>query len=311
VDEDKAQPSQPVGHHQQQHQHQQQEHPQEAKQTHTASVEVKIHGVKMAKKKLKAKLADNGLCGGLVGLGNPKNGVRSAWFDTQARASAFVDAFNQRLAIVEGVRATLTTSLSETGECSTAGSAISAQLRVLSEQVNQLMKQTKGGGSAGKKTPGKKKPGQKGTKTTKGKVTSSDKKQGVCYFYSRFGNCKFGANCNREHVERVTNPHEKKNQFQKKVTQVTGGAVPGPQASQPPLGGPPFYQKANSSNVGNFHSPHHYHPPQFWGSPATPAFQNGNGDGYHSQRPNSQYWQQGQFSAGHYNPQWGTGTGTW
>ena len=261
----------------------------------------------MAKKKLKAKLADNGLRGGLVGLGNPKNGVRSAWFDTQARASAFVDAFNQRFSIVEGVRATPTTSSSETGECSTAGSAISAQLRVLSEQVNQLMKQTKGGGSAGNKAAEKKKKKKKYMHSKEKAPSPNKNKSGVCYFYSRFGNCKFGASCNKEHVERVTNPHKKKAQFENKVMQATGGNVANLQA--PPLGGPPYYQKSNSSNVGNFFSPHQSYPPQYWGSPAPPAFQNGSGDGYPSQRPKSQYWQEGQFPSGYSHPQGSMGTG--
>jgi hypothetical protein len=240
-------------------------------------------------------------------MGKPKNGLRSIWFDTAAHASTFVEAFNEQYAIVEGVRASLNNNQSEGPQ-----PGIHTQLNKLSHQVAQLMKQTqtKQGQAVDRKTPGQKKQKQYQAQQRGGNQLGK-KKSGVCYFYSRFGNCKFGARCNREHVERVTNPHEKKAQFEKKVTQVTGGAVAGPQAPNPPLGGPPFYQKANSSNAGHVNSPHHYHPPQFWGSPATPAFQNGSGDGYHPQRPSYQYWQHSQFPAGHYNPQWGTGREMW
>ena len=298
-----GQSSQPAEHQQQQQHHSQsgqqqvtqgQQQGQEHKQSPAPSVEVLIHGIRMAKKKLRDRLSSAGLARGLVGLSAHKNGSRSVWFDAADNASAFVKAFNKHFAIVDGVRASLKIKQSEGSQTD-----IHTELKKLREQVDKLRNQTKGGKSGGNKKSGKKEP------------SPNKKKSGVCYFYSRFGNCKFGASCNKEHVDRVTNPHKKKAQFEKKVRQTGGGVVKkkksGPQA--PPLGGPPFYQKANSNNVGNVYSPHQYHPPQYWGSPAPPAFQNGSGDGYPYQRPSSQYWQEGQSHPGHFHPQGNMGTG--
>ena len=72
------------------------------------------------------------------------------------------------------------------------------------------MKQSKGGGSAGHTAAEKKEKKKKNMHSKKKAPSPNKNKSGVCYFYSRFGNCKFGASCNKEHVERVTNPHKKR-----------------------------------------------------------------------------------------------------
>ena len=162
-------------------------------------------------KKFKKLLQTNDMTSGLIGVGKVASGRRLVMFTSRDKAQNFVRLFNERLAIGEGIRATvvLSGSTEQPVPLTSAPEGKQDRFQALNARMDTLVELFRQHTS---KPPSQQKKNQQPAHIQGNKRPAGGpaKKRGICHLFADNGSCKFGDRCRFRHVQKITDPEEKK-----------------------------------------------------------------------------------------------------
>jgi hypothetical protein len=164
---------------------------------------------------------------GLIGVGKVADGKRLAMFESRGQAQNFAQLFNRRLALREGIQATVVLGgpTEQPGQQTSAPEEVKDKLQALNARIDTLvgMFQQQASKQSGQqpayKQPALSQENSEGKGAAGKPASKKNRKRGLCYGFLEKGQCRFGAKCRFRHEQRATDPEEKKKGFEKIIAE--------------------------------------------------------------------------------------------